>query len=476
MQSLHQHQVLFPLLASNLQDLISGFSLQDAYRNYAQNELTLVFGKGEENLSIQINTACKTGLFFFYEYPLTRDAGVFPLFKDLLSCVVTSVQAHAHNRSFQISFGLNQHLVFKMYGPLSNVIYYVGSEPKQLFRAQIENDRNLVLEAFNQEAKEGDLPVFKEHYFVWEQTEPKSIFVLNFGAEAGKSVWQSDNIFEALQYFSKRYMQAFLFEQAHQKLLAQFKQKLKRETALIHGAQQFLNNAATAVPFDEVGHILMANLHQMASKQSEVLLFDFYRNQDILIPLKKDLSPQDNAAYYYQKFKNRKTEIDLKSKQLLLAEKRLLEIKEVYRTIEIAKHLKDLKPWIKEEKQREQTPLKEKFRCFEWQGFQIYVGKNARNNDELTLKFAHKDDLWLHAKGVSGSHVIIKHKQNQNFSEPLIQYAAAVAAYYSSAAGSEWVPVLFTPKKFVRKPKGAHAGQVSVEREETTLVQPRLTP
>jgi predicted ribosome quality control (RQC) complex YloA/Tae2 family protein len=102
------------------------------------------------------------------------------------------------------------------------------------------------------------------------------------------------------------------------------------------------------------------------------------------------------------------------------------------------------------------------------------VGKNARNNDELTLKFAHKDDLWLHAKGVSGSHIVIKHKANLSFPEPLIQYAASLAAYYSSAAGSEWVPVLYTPKKYVRKPKGAHAGQVSVEREEVVLVQPKL--
>jgi predicted ribosome quality control (RQC) complex YloA/Tae2 family protein len=102
------------------------------------------------------------------------------------------------------------------------------------------------------------------------------------------------------------------------------------------------------------------------------------------------------------------------------------------------------------------------------------VGKNAKNNDELTLKFAHKDDLWLHAKGVSGSHVIIKHKAQLAFPASVIEYAAQIAAHYSSAAGSSLVPVIYTPKKFVRKPKGANPGQVSVEKEELLLVEPKL--
>jgi len=474
MRSLHQHQALFPLLANNLHELLQDYVLQDAFRNYQQNELTLVFFKGKENLSIQVNTACKTGLFLFFEHAISRDTGVFPLYKELIGCEVSAVQAHANNRSFQINFGLNQHLVFKMYGPLANVLFFIGAEPKQLFRAQIENDYQLRLDGFSQTEESTEVPVFKGEFFVWEWPEPKQTFILNFGEQGGACLLQTDSVFEALNYFSKRYLQSYLFAQAQQKLLAQYKQKVKRERAMIAGAEQFLLNAASAVPFDEIGHILMANLHQISSGATEVVLFDFYRNSMLPIALKKHLSAADNAAYYYQKFKNRKTEIALKEKQAVDARARLLGVQEVLAKIEQANYLKDLKPWIKEEKQREQTPLKEKFRRFEWEGYQIYVGKNARNNDELTLKFAHKDDLWLHAKGVSGSHVVIKHKANLSFPEPLIQYAASLAAYYSSAAGSEWVPVLYTPKKYVRKPKGAHAGQVSVEREEVVLVQPKL--
>jgi predicted ribosome quality control (RQC) complex YloA/Tae2 family protein len=218
----------------------------------------------------------------------------------------------------------------------------------------------------------------------------------------------------------------------------------------------------------------MANLHQINRGDTKVVLDNFYRNEPITIELKKDLSPQNNAANYYQKAKNRKKELGIKQKQQEACSMRLQENIAILEKIENAQFLKDLKPWLKEEKAGNEVPLKEKFRKFECQGFQIYVGKNAKNNDELTLKFAHKEDLWLHAKGVSGSHVIIKHKQMQSFPQPVITKAAEIAAHYSSSAGSQLVPVIFTSKKFVRKPKGANPGQVSVEKEEVILVEPKI--
>jgi predicted ribosome quality control (RQC) complex YloA/Tae2 family protein len=101
------------------------------------------------------------------------------------------------------------------------------------------------------------------------------------------------------------------------------------------------------------------------------------------------------------------------------------------------------------------------------------VGKNAANNDLLTIRYAHKNDLWLHAKDVSGSHVVIK-QQSQTFPIAVITYAAQLAAYYSKLKGSTLVPVSYTLKKYVRKPKGMEPGQVIVDREEVILVEPKL--
>ncbi|OYU95930.1 MAG: hypothetical protein CFE21_05820 [Bacteroidetes bacterium B1(2017)] len=471
MKSLHQHHALFPILASELHTLLTGYSLIDAYRNQQASEFTLVFEKGSEKLSIQLNTEAKTGLFFFYEYPLERTGAVFPLFKELLGSEVLNVQAHQHNRSFFFSFGSNQSLVFKLYGPLSNVIYYKENEVVQLYRSSIENDRFLPMDGFNQEPSHSETYAFKGTFFVL-QTPDKEVKLCFEPIDKDTVLFETEVIFEALNSFSKYYLQSFLFSTQKNKLLGQYKQKIKRQVALLFGATQFLKHAAESVPFDEVGHILMANLHLIHKGEKEVTLTDFYRNTEIIISLKKDLSPADNAAYYYQKAKNRKHELALKQKQVETCLILLAQLKENLAKIEAAQHLKDLRSWIKEEKVQSETPLKEKFRRFECEGYLIYVGKNAKNNDELTLKFAHKDDLWLHAKGVSGSHVIIKHKTQQNFPEPVIRKAAQLAAHYSGSAGSAMVPVIYTPKKYVRKPKGAHAGQVSVEREEIALVEP----
>ncbi len=101
------------------------------------------------------------------------------------------------------------------------------------------------------------------------------------------------------------------------------------------------------------------------------------------------------------------------------------------------------------------------------------MGRNAENNDLLTLKYAFKEDLWLHAKDVSGSHVVIKYQSGKNFPKPVIEKAAEIAAFHSKRKADTLVPVTVTPKKFVRKPKGFAAGKVIVEREEVVLVQPK---
>jgi predicted ribosome quality control (RQC) complex YloA/Tae2 family protein len=115
------------------------------------------------------------------------------------------------------------------------------------------------------------------------------------------------------------------------------------------------------------------------------------------------------------------------------------------------------------------------FRQFECDGFLIWVGKSAANNDELTLRHSHKNDLWLHAKDVTGSHVLVKWKAGKEFPKKVIERAAQLAAYYSKLKGSGWVPVSYTLKKFVRKPKGSEPGQVLVDKEEVVMVEPKVS-
>ncbi|MCG4586203.1 NFACT RNA binding domain-containing protein, partial [Anaerosalibacter bizertensis] len=106
-------------------------------------------------------------------------------------------------------------------------------------------------------------------------------------------------------------------------------------------------------------------------------------------------------------------------------------------------------------------------------GFHIYVGKNNKQNDYLTLRFANKEDIWLHTKDIPGSHVIIR-KENMEVPQNTLYEAAILSAFYSKAKNSENVAVDYTEKKHVKKPNGAKPGMVIYEQNSTIYVTPKI--
>jgi hypothetical protein len=108
-------------------------------------------------------------------------------------------------------------------------------------------------------------------------------------------------------------------------------------------------------------------------------------------------------------------------------------------------------------------------------GFEVWAGKNSESNDRLTMKHSKPADLWFHARGSGGSHVVLK--VNTGKGKPgkkAIHQAASIAAYFSQMKSSRLVPVAMTERKYVRKPRGAPAGTVAITREEVLLVEPGL--
>jgi len=123
-------------------------------------------------------------------------------------------------------------------------------------------------------------------------------------------------------------------------------------------------------------------------------------------------------------------------------------------------------------REREQIP----FRIFTVDGgFEVWAGKSSENNDLLTLRHAKPNDLWFHARGAGGSHVVLR--VGTGSGEPgkrARHQAASIAAYYSKMRSAGTVPVAMTRRKFVRKPRGAPPGTVALEREEVLFVPPQL--
>jgi predicted ribosome quality control (RQC) complex YloA/Tae2 family protein len=105
----------------------------------------------------------------------------------------------------------------------------------------------------------------------------------------------------------------------------------------------------------------------------------------------------------------------------------------------------------------------------------LYVGKTAADNDELTLRFAKPNDYWFHARGVPGSHAVLRSpSKDKKPPKNIIEQAAAIAAYFSKARNAKMSPVAYTQKKYIRKPKGAAVGAVILEREEVLMVRPHV--
>ncbi|MEL6634269.1 MAG: NFACT RNA binding domain-containing protein [Bacteroidota bacterium] len=240
---------------------------------------------------------------------------------------------------------------------------------------------------------------------------------------------------------------------------------------------------------EEIGHILMANLHAIAPNVKKVVLDDFYTDASITIKLDPQLNPQENAKRYYNKHKQRRARLLYLKEQMEDIENKLLNAEGEWEELQQltppdkltlqdtgfgGEELKAMKQFSRQlrREMKEAEEEKSPFRHFRLAGYEIFVGKNARNNDELSFKYASKNDLWLHAKDVTGSHVIIRHRAGKDLPGEVLEYAAQLAAYYSKRKNDTLVPVQYTPRKYIRKRKGDPPGLVAVDREQVIMVEP----
>lgn len=229
------------------------------------------------------------------------------------------------------------------------------------------------------------------------------------------------------------------------------------------------------------GSILLSqsNLKEKGFTQLEAKDLD---GQNIIIPLKPELTILQNAESYFEKSRKLRTQVE-KQKEVssLLVPRRdeLEEILESIKGINDNLRLEELAMKHREKFQEfdsEQNSGKEsKFRRFDLgDGFVLYVGKNAKSNDELTFSFARPNDYWLHTRGVSGSHCVLRCPNKESPPKEIFQRAAQITAYYSKAKNSKYVPVAYTQRKYIKKPKGAEPGTVVLMREEVLFVEPKL--
>jgi len=290
----------------------------------------------------------------------------------------------------------------------------------------------------------------------------------------GDKTYSTFDVFEAVNEFSSKYLYEKHFRELKISALASVKAGLDKAGKQLDSATQTLKRLEHDNNYKQLADIIMANLHVITPGLEMATLFNFYTNQEQLIALKREMSPQLWAEKLYRKSKNQEIERQKTIAKINDLEAELKKSQLELSRIESIENYKELKLVSKVSEKEIKSNIVLPYRHFNIDGFDIYVGKSAANNDKLSFGFAHKDDLWLHAQGVSGSHVIIRNKQRTVFPQPVIEKAAKLAAWYSKNKGSIMSPVIYTLCKFVRKPKGAAPGAVICEKEQMIMVEPGL--
>ena len=234
----------------------------------------------------------------------------------------------------------------------------------------------------------------------------------------------------------------------------------------------------------QLGDILTANIHKIRKGAKTVECEDFYDEEMrlIQIPISEVLSPQQNAAKFYKDYARMKTAEKELTKQIALGTEELEYLKSVLEELDRAQGEADLEEIRQElsaggyvrldaakrrQKQKAQPPM----RFESTDGYPIYVGRNNRQNDELTFRLARKDDIWCHASKVHGSHVIISCGGTTPPDDTVTQ-AAQLAAYYSETKGGQNIAVDVTTVKQVKKVPSGKPGMVIYHTYRTAIVNP----
>lgn len=230
------------------------------------------------------------------------------------------------------------------------------------------------------------------------------------------------------------------------------------------------------------GDLINANIWRLEKGQSSAVLEDFTTGEPVEIQLDPRLTPAQNAQKYYTEYRKLDTAEKKLTELIAKGQQELIYIDSVFDAAsrtesesdlsEIRRELREqgyLKGGVRADEKVKKTSEPLHFRSTE--GFEILVGRNNKQNDQLTLKAAKAADIWLHTQGIAGSHVIIRTEGRQPGEQTLFE-AAQLAAYHSKGRSGSGVAVDYVPVKFVKKPAGAKPGMVIFTNNRTLYVTP----
>lgn len=532
---MHIHYFALKRIAEDLHRRAAGGILGEAF---TQDRDQLVIGLGAPTEDIWLRVSCGAPIPYLWPSSQFNKArkNVKSMFTSLLGLGLLRIHAIPNERVIVIDLEQGHQLALKMHGLQSNVLHLHHGVVVERFRQNADSDLEFQIRDGEWNANaitDPDMvgmpvaerlravsPMLDKHFApVVEQAMQHG---LDFQAALAQAIQAAEDdtlhllrrhdriqllllagadaptihiqgFHNALNIFLRTFHQY----QGYARLYEEVRKPLDRHLQRLHGQiDSFctsIDTIANERPPEEIGHILMAQLHLVTQGMEEIELMDIYHNTPIKIKLKPDLNPQQNAEQFYQKQKKHRARVKHLEEQIERLDQELSQFDaaaKAFRELPLPQDLNLTADGLDSIVLRrmnafatEYLPLvqtgktanpaqKHGFIEMQKDGYTILIGKNAKQNDALTFGYARKDDLWLHARDVTGSHVIIRNPTLGPIPNGVLEYAAAAAARHSKRRHESLVPVQYTERKYVRKVKQGAPGQVIVEREKVVMVEP----
>ena len=346
------------------------------------------------------------------------------------------------------------------------------------FRAKIDSDKptgemtneelEILADSFFcvlQDVREGKF----EPNVVYENKQPKEYAVIRLTSYSNEQSVKYESVSKLLENYY-----------AEKNLVTRIRQRsvdLRRivQTALERNVKKYdlqvkqLQDTEKRENYRIYGELLNTYGYGVEAGAKSMEALNYYTNENVIIPLDPTLTTGENAKKYFDKYQKLKRTFEALTTLTQETKDEIDHLQSIMTSLDIALREEDLVQ-IKEELilsgyiRRKGGSKKERitskpFHYISSDGFDIYVGKNNFQNEELTFKFATGNDWWFHAKGIPGSHVIVK-TNGANMTDRAYEEAGKLAAYYSQSRGQEKIEIDYTQKKNVKKPNGSKPGFV----------------
>ncbi len=257
-----------------------------------------------------------------------------------------------------------------------------------------------------------------------------------------------------------------------QSLMSVVNKELKKNLSTYEKQKTQLERFEKALVQKKKADILMANLYQLKIGLSKVMLDDYETGEKIQIDLDSDLSPVENANRYYKLYSKAKTANEIATEMMIKTEEKIEYYENLAFQIDSASTYKDLLE-IEEEiapkvsKKKPVLPIVEEI---EINGFRVFIGKNNKQNDYIYSKISSPEDIWFHAQNSPGAHILVKIDDKKELDDDTLLRVAQIAKKYSKQSSSLKAPIIYTKRKFLKRPPNTHAGYVTYKNEQEIVV------